>query len=431
MADNDWTCYRRNYFQVSSAFSIHGLPATATHYYGGGGGPDQWQQCLVHVDGTFRPVQRFLLGISARVSNSDKKIELVQHTPKRDKGPQTTPMPRPITPGGNLSMSTVGTNNNIVTFERIQFKTATANNGKRRAAQQYYVCIIDLYAEIDGGQQVKIATCQSAPLVVRGRSPGHYSDSHERYEMPMSAAAATAGAVAAPPPPPPPPPPTASSSQQQQQQQQPQQPASSHSVDDRFHMSFSRPPITPPSMMPGEYGSAYPYYHPGFASMSVMPPTPTGPPPSAPHHHHPPPVSTTATSTTSTVPTYQQQHPYMVPSMSSDPSSSESSSPDMYTGEFNPPTPAMPEGGNKLHHGLSHAQHHPGLIDPSATVAAAADWTRSRYSSASSAGHSPHYMAQGPPTPVLPSPSSQQAPYSSPPYRSKYNAVPNIVNQQS
>ncbi|KAI9318617.1 hypothetical protein BX666DRAFT_1812044, partial [Dichotomocladium elegans] len=168
LADNDWTCYRRNYFQVSSAFSIHGVG----HYYA-----DHEPPCLVRTDdGLFYPVRRFLLGITARVSNSDKRIELVQHTPKRDKGPQTTPMPKPITPGGNLNMSSVGANQNIVTFERIQFKTATANNGKRRAAQQYYVCVIELYAETDQGQQIKVASCQSAPLVVRGRSPGHYTD---------------------------------------------------------------------------------------------------------------------------------------------------------------------------------------------------------------------------------------------------------------
>ncbi|OAD79210.1 p53-like transcription factor, partial [Phycomyces blakesleeanus NRRL 1555(-)] len=89
LADNDWTCYRRNYFQVSSAFTIHGV----AHYYA-----DHETQCLVQADGAFYPVRRFLLNVSARVSNSDKKIELVQHTPKRDKGPQTTPLPKPIIP---------------------------------------------------------------------------------------------------------------------------------------------------------------------------------------------------------------------------------------------------------------------------------------------------------------------------------------------
>ncbi|KAI8074300.1 uncharacterized protein B0P05DRAFT_455649, partial [Gilbertella persicaria] len=175
LADNDWTCYRRNYFQVSSVFSVHGF----NHYY-------SVNEPRVYVrmeeDGSLQPVQRFLLGISARVANSDKEIELIQHTPKRDKGPQFKPEPKPITPGGNLTMSSVANNQNIVTFERVQFKTATANNGKRRAAQQYYICIAELFAETDRNQLVKIAYCQSAPLVVRGRSPGHYADNQELHD---------------------------------------------------------------------------------------------------------------------------------------------------------------------------------------------------------------------------------------------------------
>ncbi|KAF7591774.1 hypothetical protein BBP40_001100 [Aspergillus hancockii] len=68
------------------------------------------------------------------------------------------------------------------TFERIQFQKATANNGKRRAQQQYYNLVVDLYAEIAGPvssnetQWIKIARKLSHPMVVRGRSPGHYKD---------------------------------------------------------------------------------------------------------------------------------------------------------------------------------------------------------------------------------------------------------------
>ncbi|CAG8485291.1 13275_t:CDS:2 [Acaulospora colombiana] len=176
LADNDWTCYRRNYFQISSAFSF-----VTTHPLNESDIP-----CLIEVDGQFHPVTGFQLGITARVSNSDKKIELVQHTPKRDKGPQMVPMPKSIRAGGNLNLSSVGSNSNIVTFERIQFKTATANNGKRRAAQQYYVVVVDLYAQIENGEQLQVASSTSAPLVVRGRSPGHYADNHENRYNPMA-----------------------------------------------------------------------------------------------------------------------------------------------------------------------------------------------------------------------------------------------------
>lgn len=396
LADNDWTCYRRNYFQVSGAFAIHGL----NHYYA-----EQETRCLVQVDGTFHPVHNFSMNISARVSNSDKKIELVQHTPKRDKGPQSTPVAKLIMPGGNLTMSSVGANQSIVTFERIQFKTATANNGKRRAAQQYYVCLIDLYAEIDGNKKVKIASCQSAPLVVRGRSPGHYSDNHDRYEnsMPMSA---------------------------------PQQ------QDERYATAataapFPRPPMTPPGVVGSEYGSPYPYQaypsngYPHFNNQMsgpmqpsmMMPPTPTGGPPPNHHHHH-------------------HQGTYMVPSMTSDPSSSESSSPDLYNGEFghHQQQGNIHEDSSKLNHPqqsphLPHPQHGLNMHMPPAMDNQ--EWSRSRMNSASSshASYEPHsYFSQAPPTSNAPqsafsNSSAPSTPYGGPVGR-KYSITTGSIQQQ-
>lgn len=172
-ADQDWTCYRRNYFQVSATFDVHGMNYAMQ-------GPEV--PCLVRTENQeIHQVDFFSIGVCARVSGSDKKIELVQHTPKRDKGPQMIPEPRVVSAGGNLHLASVGSNHNIVTFERMQFKTATANNGKRRAAQQYYEIVVDLCANSSTGKQFKVASCTSAPLVVRGRSPGHYADSHTRY----------------------------------------------------------------------------------------------------------------------------------------------------------------------------------------------------------------------------------------------------------
>lgn len=172
-ADQDWTCYRRNYFQVSATFDVHG-----TNYMLQG--PEV--PCLLRAENQeIHQVDFFSIGVSAHVSGSDKKIELVQHTPKRDKGPQMIPEPRVVSAGGNLHLASVGSNHNIVTFERMQFKTATANNGKRRAAQQYYEIVIELCANTSSNKQFKVAQCVSAPLVVRGRSPGHYADSHTRY----------------------------------------------------------------------------------------------------------------------------------------------------------------------------------------------------------------------------------------------------------
>lgn len=193
MAESEWTCYRRNYFSCVCSFSlspmmhntgIHFLPTGSSQGYN---------------------VFGFSMCISAVVSDNDTHtIDLVQHTPKRDKGPiakpdkiRLSPKPpqashHPLTslyagPDGSLGSSRYeqsfgqpqqSSQPTEHTFERIQFKQATANNGKRRAAQQYYHLIVELWADV--GQQggadpwVKVAYRKSAKMIVRGRSPGHY-----------------------------------------------------------------------------------------------------------------------------------------------------------------------------------------------------------------------------------------------------------------
>jgi meiosis-specific transcription factor NDT80 len=142
---------------------------------------------------------------------------LIQHTPKRDKGPQLAmkkELLAPTPPGKSHEHNSYGLNsfhqsstvpgpqlplqnesdsssqyspashassNFQHSFERIQFKSATANNGKRRAQQQFYHLIIELWANIQSPRAsephwVKIACRTSQPVVVRGRSPSHYQN---------------------------------------------------------------------------------------------------------------------------------------------------------------------------------------------------------------------------------------------------------------
>ncbi|KAL1841991.1 hypothetical protein VTJ49DRAFT_6234 [Mycothermus thermophilus] len=211
IAENEWTCYRRNYFSCVCSFSLTPL--------------------LHNTDIQFQPtgttqvykVNNFAMCISAVVSDNDNHtIELVQHTPKRDKGPIAPPdkvrlQPKPpqshhpltslyAAADGSLGSSRYSDQGidgpfgqpraqgsslpTEHTFERIQFKQATANNGKRRAAQQYYHLIVELWADIGQQQQqqqpgsgpgtsssdhwIKVAYRKSAKMIVRGRSPGHY-----------------------------------------------------------------------------------------------------------------------------------------------------------------------------------------------------------------------------------------------------------------
>ncbi|KAI8593570.1 hypothetical protein BDZ88DRAFT_457087, partial [Geranomyces variabilis] len=174
VADGDWTCYRRNYFQVSLGFS-------ATDQVG----QRAELPSLIAADGRLQTATAFYVGVAARTSNGQRVVELVQHTTKRDKGPQLVPEPRMCQPQDSPSaLDTFHT----VTFDRLQFKAATANNGKRRAAQQYHVLIAELFAEFPDHTRCRVAFAESAPLVVRGRAPGHYANMIARPPRTVSAA---------------------------------------------------------------------------------------------------------------------------------------------------------------------------------------------------------------------------------------------------
>ncbi|KAI1381928.1 p53-like transcription factor [Hypoxylon crocopeplum] len=192
MSEGDWTCYRRNYFSCICSYSLSPYYQNTTMQYAPNGSSTSYQ------------VFGFAMSISAVVSDSDSHtIDLVQHTPKRDKGPvqkpekvrltpkqpQQTPHPLLYTDPHNMGsasrplyensygQSAQGSYPSEHTFERIQFKQATANNGKRRAAQQYYHLVVELYADVGTQAQdqfMKIAQRKSAKMIVRGRSPGHY-----------------------------------------------------------------------------------------------------------------------------------------------------------------------------------------------------------------------------------------------------------------
>lgn len=207
LSEGEWTCYRRNYFSCICSYSLK------PNSYTGMSMPSYNGMSLQYTPngtGTTYEVFGFAMTITAVVAESDShSIELVQHTPKRDKGPVTRPDRVSLSPkqppqtahslnamytdphrlGGGVSAGTMygdytqpqsGQHPTEHTFERIQFKQATANNGKRRAAQQYYHLLVELHAHVGElgsrvpDQWLKVAHRKSAKMIVRGRSPGHY-----------------------------------------------------------------------------------------------------------------------------------------------------------------------------------------------------------------------------------------------------------------
>lgn len=225
--DEKWTCYRRNYFSVNCNFELH------PNINNG--------RLTIKRNSTTEHVMAMGMRLSAAVYGSaGKSIELVQHTPKRDNGPKSkidvtkvspsssgrqdstvsphgvyqipvptyhatghppgpslpfqnksddgSPIQTDVTPTSHFGLGIPGAAHVQIpgsstnhTFERVQFKQATANNGKRRASQQYFHLIVELFVDIrkteqDAPSWVKVAQRVSEKIVVRGRSPSHYAN---------------------------------------------------------------------------------------------------------------------------------------------------------------------------------------------------------------------------------------------------------------
>lgn len=105
------------------------------------------------------------------------------HFPKR---PSTNNTPTPA----NSSSKTVSTS-----FSRIQFRHATANNGKANQVQERFVLVVKVFALIDGSrvgggvggmggmggemgyEEIEVGEWKSGKLIVRGRSPKNFNSS--------------------------------------------------------------------------------------------------------------------------------------------------------------------------------------------------------------------------------------------------------------
>ncbi|CAO3703488.1 unnamed protein product [Rhizopus stolonifer] len=113
-----------------------------------------------------------MLNVGAKLSDSGKSVPLVQHTTTdRDIGQQIKPLPRPIRRGPYSKERT------MVTFDRLQFKAPTANNGKRRTGQQqFYVVVMELKVKLKRGFIMTVATQTSSPLIIRGKNTSYNAE---------------------------------------------------------------------------------------------------------------------------------------------------------------------------------------------------------------------------------------------------------------
>ncbi|OWP03984.1 hypothetical protein B2J93_4548 [Marssonina coronariae] len=156
------TCYRRNLFQISGILvlrrSIKGV---------------------LGEQGQLVPAFGLMATLSALESIDGKATEIISvpwkstsaSSPEEKAGAAPPKWPLDLAMNPELDPNLVSI---PIAWKRLQFKHATANNGRRKGLQQHYVIQINLVATLLNGNTLKLAEIQSGPIIVRGRSPRNF-----------------------------------------------------------------------------------------------------------------------------------------------------------------------------------------------------------------------------------------------------------------
>lgn len=212
LVDKEWMGYKRNYFTAVVSFKFHGVPdeiALKNSYWCMG--PDTSSK-RTHVE-------YFMVRLGCEcIGPEEAVVKLIQHTAKRDHGPQNEPPTYNMIPGtlpdhfvirkisnvrNNIKMSESdryffldeserkdllrNSGNKLLQkypssekisiaakYDRIQFQFAPSLTAKRNTNTRF-VLKVDLLARLDCGRVVRIITAKTPSLLIRSRSPSTYS----------------------------------------------------------------------------------------------------------------------------------------------------------------------------------------------------------------------------------------------------------------
>jgi hypothetical protein len=175
------TCYRRNLFQISGNII---LSRTASH---------------VLLDQSRRvPIYDLVATLSATESIEGKLTDIIAVPWKTGGSNGSGTEEKSGAAPANIQIDLTSNQETDpmfvsipIAWGRLQFKYATANNGRRKGLQQHYRIQITLMAKLEGDSQpIKLAEIQSNPIVVRGRSPKNFDSSKD---VPLSERKAESG----------------------------------------------------------------------------------------------------------------------------------------------------------------------------------------------------------------------------------------------
>lgn len=156
-------CYRRNIFQVSGTVV---LPRALRYIV-----TEQTEQIPILS-------QELVISAIETAEGSPCKIICVPWKTPPNGNPSADERVEKEPSSVSLDCSSQEGDSPIVSFpfhwKRLQFRSATANNGRRKELQQHFVVHLKVVATLATGGKITICQTKSNPIVVRGRSPRNF-----------------------------------------------------------------------------------------------------------------------------------------------------------------------------------------------------------------------------------------------------------------
>lgn len=214
--EDEWIGYKRNYFTLVSAFQFLGKDNSLVF---------NEKFHVVDNSGNELNLRCFALRLVSNCCEENIRVNLIQHTAKRDRGPQYLPPVYPAIPGvlphHNIIKQSANIRNGskidqfnklfsissedaksksrkdsiiqtypedkvttVARYERMQFSTSI-NYRKPALTNRHFVLRVELLGVLDDGRYTILATMESPPLIVRGRSPSNYQIAKANYKSLM------------------------------------------------------------------------------------------------------------------------------------------------------------------------------------------------------------------------------------------------------
>ncbi|KAG8626379.1 hypothetical protein KVT40_005324 [Elsinoe batatas] len=177
---SELTCYRRNLFQITGSITLpRGL------------------RYILAPSGEQLPIVGQELTVSATESTEGNPVKIISvpwktpinptQAPADDKTEREPPT-IPIDLNNAQDMDSEFAQYPFQ-WKRLQFRIATANNGRRKELQQHFVVRLKVLATLSNGSKMPICEVRSSPVIVRGRSPRNFQS---RKDTPLNGTASHA-----------------------------------------------------------------------------------------------------------------------------------------------------------------------------------------------------------------------------------------------